>query len=153
MFDHSKLRNSWKFAEKHWKVSWSRIWFRKNIHLFWNWLKKYLQYIPHHEKPFLQIIYYTNSIKSFIWLTEANGGYDNYVFFFAAGMSFPEGGLGHLLLTDYFLFQKPIHATNTLRKNEDADIQGYTATQMHVSWNLIELRPVQPVGVIVCEWV
>lgn len=68
-------------------------------------------------------------------------------------MSFPEGGLGHLLLTDYFLFQKPIHATNTLRKNEDADIQGYTATQMHVSWNLIELRPVQPVGVIVCEWV
>lgn len=67
--------------------------------------------------------------KSF-WPTQTNGRCHNMLIF-DAWLSFPEGGLGHLLSTDYLLSQNSPRDINTHRENEDADIHGRTATHKH----------------------
>ena len=61
-----------------------------------------------------------------------------------AGLSFPEGRLGHLLSTDYLLSQ------NTHREKEDADIHGCTDTHAHETG--FHLSPPHPTLGCNCAW-
>lgn len=81
-----------------------------------------------------------------IWLTWANGRCYK-MFVFAAGFSFPEGRLSHLLATDYLLSQNSLlwHT----HRNEDADIHGCTTTQTHMRRDFIWPLLIPPLGVIV----